>query len=114
MFVVGLGLDTGLGLGLDTGLGSCLVVEADALDVVEHVEEVGLDGVWVRRLPQDLQQGGVGHEEEAWEQQTLLLQVAGGTNPSINESTNPSVNESTNPSIKESTNPSVPPRSPQI
>ena len=45
MFVVGLGLDTGLGLGLDTGLGSCLVVEADALDVVEHVEEVGLDGV---------------------------------------------------------------------
>ena len=51
-------------------------MEADALDVVEDVEEVGLDGVRVRCLAQDLQQGGVGDEEEPREQQALLLQVA--------------------------------------
>ena len=51
-------------------------MEADTLDVVEDVEEVCLDGVRVRRLAQDLQQGGVGDEEEARKQQPLLLQVA--------------------------------------
>jgi len=52
-----------------------LLVEADILDVVEHGQQVGLDGVWVARLTQNLQQGGVRHEEETREQQTLLLKV---------------------------------------
>ena len=56
-----------------------LVVEADTLDVVEDVEQVSLDGVGVGGLAQDLQQGGVRHEEEPREQETFLLQVAGNT-----------------------------------
>lgn len=51
-------------------------MESDRFDVVEDVEEVGLDGVRVRRLAQDLQQGRVRDEEEARKQQALLLQVA--------------------------------------
>ena len=51
-------------------------MELDRLDVVKHGQQVGLDGVGVGRLTQDLQQGRVGHKEETWEQQPLLLQVA--------------------------------------
>ena len=52
-----------------------LLVEPDGLGVVKDAEEMSLDGVGVRRLTQDLQKGGVWHEEEAREQQTLLLKV---------------------------------------
>lgn len=51
-------------------------MEADTFDVVEDVEEVGLDGVRVRGLAQDLQQGRVRDKEETRKQQTLLLQIA--------------------------------------
>ena len=52
------------------------LVEFDRLDVVEHWEEMRLDGVRVRRLTQDLQQRRVRHEEKPQEQQPLLLQVS--------------------------------------
>lgn len=39
-------------------------------------QQVGLDGVRVAGLTQNLQQGGVRHEEESGEDQTLLLQVS--------------------------------------
>lgn len=55
---------------------SHLVMESDTFDVVEDVEEVGLDGVGVRGLAQDLQQGRVRDKEETRKQQTLLLQIA--------------------------------------
>lgn len=51
-------------------------MESDTFDVVEDVEEVGLDGVGVRGLAQDLQQGRVRDKEETRKQQTLLLQIA--------------------------------------
>ena len=51
-------------------------MELDCLDVIKHRQEMGLDGVGVGGLTQDLQQGRVRHEEETREQQTLLLQVA--------------------------------------
>lgn len=43
------------------------LVELDALDVVKDVEEVSLYGVRVTGLTQNLQEGWVRHEEEAWE-----------------------------------------------
>jgi hypothetical protein len=52
-----------------------LLVEAHVLGVVEDAEQVVLNGVGVAGLTQDLQQGGVRHEEEARESQTLLFQV---------------------------------------
>ena len=51
-------------------------MEFDRLDVVEHGEEVRLDGVRVRGLTQDLEQRRVRHEEKPREQQPLLLQVS--------------------------------------
>lgn len=51
-------------------------MEMSSFDVVENVEEVGLDGVGVRRLAQDLQQGGVRDKEETRKEQALLLQIA--------------------------------------
>ena len=51
------------------------LVEADVLGVVEDAEKVGLDGVRVAGLTQNLQQRRVRHKEESWEGQTLLLQV---------------------------------------
>lgn len=51
-------------------------MESDAFDVVKDVEKVGLDGVRVRGLAQDLQQGRVRDEEETRKQQTLLLQIS--------------------------------------
>lgn len=50
-------------------------MEPDGADVVEDVQQVGLDGVRVRSLPQDLQQRGVRDEEEAREAKPLPLQV---------------------------------------
>lgn len=50
-------------------------MEADTFNVVKDIEQVGLDGVGVRGLAQNLQQGRVRHKEEPREQQTLLLQV---------------------------------------
>ena len=55
-----------------------LLVEADVLGVVEDTEKVGLDGVRVAGLTQNLQQRRVRHKEESWEGQTLLLQVTVG------------------------------------
>lgn len=55
-------------------------VELDGLEVVKHGQQVGLDGVGVAGLTQDLQQGGVRHKEESGEQQTLLLKVSMGEN----------------------------------
>ena len=52
-----------------------LVVKLDGLDVVEYAEQVPLDRVWVARLAKDLQQSGIGHEEEAWEQKTFPFQI---------------------------------------
>lgn len=53
-------------------------MELDSLEVVKHRQQVGLDGVGVTGLTQDLQQGGVRHKEESGEQQTLLLKVSKG------------------------------------
>ena len=55
-----------------------LLVELHSLNVVKHGQQVGLDGVGVTSLTKDLQKGGVRHEEESWEQETLLLQVSVG------------------------------------
>ena len=52
-----------------------LIVEAHVLGVVKDAEKVGLDGVRVAGLTQNLQQRRVRHKEESWEGQTLLLQV---------------------------------------
>lgn len=57
-------------------LGGHLIMESDSFDVIKDIEEVGLDGVGVRGLAQDLQQGRVRHKEEARKQQALLLQIA--------------------------------------
>lgn len=51
-------------------------MELNRFDVIENVEEVGLDSVGVRGLAQDLQQGGIRHKEETRKEQTLLLQIA--------------------------------------
>lgn len=53
-----------------------LLVKLDHLDVVEHVEQMGLYRMRVAGLAQDLQQCRVGHEEKARKQQTLLFQVS--------------------------------------
>ena len=51
-------------------------MELHCLDVVKDRQQVGLDGMWVTGLTQNLKQGGVGHKEESREQETFLLQVA--------------------------------------
>lgn len=51
-------------------------MESNTFDVVEDVEEVGLDGVGVRGLAQDLKQGRVRDEEETRKYQSLLFQIA--------------------------------------
>ena len=50
-------------------------MEAHRLGVIEDAEEMGLNGVRVAGLTQNLQQRRVGHKEESREGQTLLLQV---------------------------------------
>lgn len=51
-------------------------MKLDTLDIVKDIEKVVLDGVGVRGLAQNLQQGGVRDKEETRKQQTLLLQVS--------------------------------------
>lgn len=51
-------------------------MKADSFDVVKDVEQMGLDGVGVRCLAKDLQQGCVRDKEEPRKQQSLLLQIA--------------------------------------
>lgn len=51
-------------------------MKSNSFDVVKDVEEVSLDGVGVRGLAQDLQQGCVRDKEEPRKQQALLLQIA--------------------------------------
>ena len=51
-------------------------MESDTFDVVKDVEKVSLDGVGIRRLAQDFQQGRVRDKEETRKQQTLFLQIA--------------------------------------
>lgn len=41
-------------------------MEFDTFDVIKDVEKVGLDGVRVRGLAQDLQQSRVRNKEETW------------------------------------------------
>lgn len=53
-----------------------LIMKADSFDVVKDVKQVGLDGVRVRGLAEDLQQGCVRDKKEARKQQPLLLQIA--------------------------------------
>ena len=53
-----------------------LLVESDSLDIVKYAEQVGLDGVRVGGLPEDLEEGRVRHEEEAREDEPLLLEVS--------------------------------------
>lgn len=48
-------------------------MKLDRFDVVKDIEKVGLDGVGVRGLAQDLQQGGVRDKEKTRKEQTLLL-----------------------------------------
>lgn len=55
-------------------------MESHRLDVVKNIKQVGLDGVRVRGLAQDLQQGRVRYEEKTRKQQSLLLQVTENTN----------------------------------
>lgn len=52
-----------------------LFMKLDTLDIVKDIEKVGLDGVGVRGLAQDLQQGRIRDKEETRKQQTLLLQI---------------------------------------
>lgn len=51
-------------------------MKSDTFDVVEDIKKVGLDGVGVGGLAQNLQQGRVRDKEETRKQQTLLLQIA--------------------------------------
>lgn len=51
-------------------------MELNGFDVVKNVEEVGLNGVRVRGLAQDFQQGRIRDKEETGKEQTLLLQIA--------------------------------------
>lgn len=51
-------------------------MKADSFDVVKDVEQVSLNGVGVRCLAKDLQQGCVRDKEEPRKQQPLLLQIA--------------------------------------
>ena len=53
-------------------------MESNTFDVVEDIEEVGLDGVGVRGLAQDLKQRRVRDEEETRKYQSLLFQIAVG------------------------------------
>lgn len=52
-----------------------LFMKLDTLDIVKDIEKVGLDGVGVGGLAQDLQQGRIRDKEETRKQQTLLLQI---------------------------------------
>lgn len=58
-------------------------VELYSLEIVKHWQQVGLDGVGVASLTQDLQQSGVRHKEESGEQQTLLFKVSKGENDTL-------------------------------
>ncbi len=51
-------------------------MESDRLDVVKDTEQVGLNGMRIRGLAQDLQEGWIRHKEKPWEDETFLLQVA--------------------------------------
>lgn len=52
-------------------------MELDSFNVVKHVQQMGLDGVGVRCLAQNLQQSGIRDKEEARKAQPFLLQVSG-------------------------------------
>ena len=51
-------------------------MERHSFHVVEHSQQMSLDGMRVAGLSQDFQQGGVGHEEETWEHKSFLFKVA--------------------------------------
>lgn len=53
-------------------------MELDSFNVVKHIQQMGLDGVGVRCLTQNLQQGGIRHKEEARKAKPFLLQVPEG------------------------------------
>lgn len=53
-----------------------LIMKADSFDVVKDVEQMSLDGVRVRGLAKDLQQGCVRDKKEPRKQQPLFLQIA--------------------------------------
>lgn len=62
-------------------------MELDSFNVVKHIQQMGLDGVGVRCLAQDLQQSRVRHEKESRKAQSLLLQVSEGGKGYANELT---------------------------
>lgn len=64
-----------------------LLVELDSFNVVKHIQQMGLDGVGVRCLAQNLQQSRVRHEEESRKAQPFLLQVSEGGEGYANELT---------------------------
>ena len=51
-------------------------MELDHLGVIKDAQQMGLDGVRVGRLAENLQESRVRDEEETWEQKTFLLKVA--------------------------------------
>ena len=51
-------------------------MELDHLGVIKDAQQMGLDGVRVGRLAENLQEGRVRDEEETREQKTFLLKVA--------------------------------------
>lgn len=53
-------------------------MELDSFNVVKHVQQMGLDGVGVRCLAQNLQQSGIRDEKESRKTQPFLLQVSAG------------------------------------
>ena len=54
-----------------------LLMKRHSFSVVKDAEKMSLDGVRVRGLTQDFQEGRIRDEEESWEDKPLLLEVAG-------------------------------------
>ena len=54
-----------------------LLMEGHSFGVIKDAEKMSLDSVRVRGLAQDFKKGRIRDEEESWEDQPLLLEVAG-------------------------------------
>ena len=52
------------------------LMECNCLHIVKHTQQMCLNSMRIGCLPKNLKEGWVGHEEEAWEDQSLLFQVA--------------------------------------
>lgn len=51
-------------------------MELDSFNVVKHIQQMGLDSVWVWGLPQNLQKGRVWDKEEPRKAKSFFLQVS--------------------------------------